>query len=344
MSYADALPSCSHSTPTPSTPSPVPRGPRMTTPVRVGTRGSASPAPSAARSPTPVRAATGREVELVEVRTDGDRSTAPLAQIGGTGVFVGALRDALLRGDVDVAVHSLKDLPTAPAADSSWPPYPRARTRATPRGTRRADPGRAARPAARSAPARPAASPSSRRSASAWRWSGFAATSTPGSPRSAPATSTPSSWPAPDSPGSAAPTRSPRPSTRCRCSRPPARVRWRSSAGPATGWPDELRAALDDPRTHAAVTGERAVLAELEAGCSAPVGALAEVVEGDDGDELWLRAVALSPDGSRSVRRSASGSTGDSRCRGTCPRRRDAGRGRRTADRPERSTSNRDSK
>ena len=59
----------------------------------------------------------------------------------------------------------------------------------------------------------------------------------------------------------------------------------------------ELRAALDDPRTHAAVTCERTVLAELEAGCSAPVGALAEVVEGDDGDELWVRAVALSPDG-----------------------------------------------
>ena len=36
----------------------------------------------------------------------------PLATLGGTGVFVGALRDALLRGDVDVAVHSLKDLPT----------------------------------------------------------------------------------------------------------------------------------------------------------------------------------------------------------------------------------------
>ena len=58
------------------------------------------------------------------------------------------------------------------------------------------------------------------------------------------------------------------------------------------------------------MTCERTVLAELEAGCSAPVGALAEVVEGDDGDELWVRAVALSSDGSRSVRRSASGSTG----------------------------------
>ena len=41
------------------------------------------------------------------------------------------------------------------------------------------------------------------------------------------------------------------------------------------------------------------------------MGALAELVEDDDGDELWVRAVALSPDGSLSVRRSASGSTGD---------------------------------
>ena len=56
-------------------------------------------------------------------------------------------------------------------------------------------------------------------------------------------------------------------------------------------------AALDDPHTRAAVEAERAVLATLEAGCSAPIGALAEVAEGDDGDELWVRAVALSPDG-----------------------------------------------
>ena len=54
---------------------------------------------------------------------------------------------------------------------------------------------------------------------------------------------------------------------------------------------------LDDPVTRAQVTAERAVLAALEAGCSAPVGALAELAEGDDGEELWLRAVVLSADG-----------------------------------------------
>ena len=70
-------------------------------------------------------------------------------------------------------------------------------------------------------------------------------------------------------------------------------------------------ARLDDPHTRAAVEAERAVLATLEGGCSAPIGALAEVVEGDDGDEIWVRAVALSLDGALSVRMSASGAPAD---------------------------------
>jgi len=59
---------------------------------------------------------TGRQVEIVGVTTLGDVSRAQLTQIGGTGVFVSALRDALRGGEVDLAVHSLKDLPTGPAA------------------------------------------------------------------------------------------------------------------------------------------------------------------------------------------------------------------------------------
>jgi hydroxymethylbilane synthase len=59
---------------------------------------------------------TGRAVEIVGVTTLGDVSRAQLTQIGGTGVFVSALREALLGGEVDLAVHSLKDLPTGPAA------------------------------------------------------------------------------------------------------------------------------------------------------------------------------------------------------------------------------------
>ncbi len=61
--------------------------------------------------------ATGRDTELVLIRTQGDVDPGPLAQIGGTGVFVNALREALLRGEIDLAVHSLKDLPTASPAD-----------------------------------------------------------------------------------------------------------------------------------------------------------------------------------------------------------------------------------
>jgi hydroxymethylbilane synthase len=59
---------------------------------------------------------TGRPVEIVEMTTLGDVSHAQLTQIGGTGVFVSALREALLAGEVDLAVHSLKDLPVGPAA------------------------------------------------------------------------------------------------------------------------------------------------------------------------------------------------------------------------------------
>jgi hydroxymethylbilane synthase len=60
---------------------------------------------------------TGREVEIVGVTTLGDVSRAQLTQIGGTGVFVSALREALLNGEVDFAVHSLKDLPAVQPAD-----------------------------------------------------------------------------------------------------------------------------------------------------------------------------------------------------------------------------------
>ncbi|MBE1499146.1 hydroxymethylbilane synthase [Amycolatopsis lexingtonensis] len=57
--------------------------------------------------------ATGVEVEIVTVTTPGDKSMAPISTIG-VGVFTSALREALLRNEVDVIVHSYKDLPTAP--------------------------------------------------------------------------------------------------------------------------------------------------------------------------------------------------------------------------------------
>ncbi|MFF8271344.1 hydroxymethylbilane synthase [Streptomyces sp. NPDC016562] len=86
-------------------------------PLRLGTRRSKLAMSQSGHVADAVRAVTGRPVELVEITTFGDVSREHLAQIGGTGVFVTALREALLRGEVDFAVHSLKDLPTAQPDD-----------------------------------------------------------------------------------------------------------------------------------------------------------------------------------------------------------------------------------
>jgi hydroxymethylbilane synthase len=79
----------------------------------------------------------------------------------------------------------------------------------------------------------------------------------------------------------------------------------------------ELLRALDHPDTRAAVDAERALLAALEAGCTAPVGAMAEVAEGDDGSELFLRGLVAAVDGTDVVRRSATGPTSDATGVGT---------------------------
>ena len=96
--------------------------------VRLGTRRSALALAQARSVASALTAATGVQVTLVEITTHGDVSGAPLAQIGGAGVFVSALRDALHAGRIDLAVHSLKDLPTAAAPGLPSPPFPRGRT------------------------------------------------------------------------------------------------------------------------------------------------------------------------------------------------------------------------
>jgi hydroxymethylbilane synthase len=73
----------------------------------------------------------------------------------------------------------------------------------------------------------------------------------------------------------------------------------------------ELLAALDDADTRAAITAERALLAELEAGCSAPIAALAEVAEGDHGPEIYLRGAVFSTDGAVAIRLSRTGTLAD---------------------------------
>ncbi|WP_107054317.1 hydroxymethylbilane synthase [Streptomyces sp. NRRL S-350] len=92
---------------------PITEQPPGTAPLRLGTRRSALAMAQSGMVAREVTRLTGRRVDLVEITTYGDTSREALAQIGGTGVFVSALRDALLEGRIDFAVHSLKDLPTA---------------------------------------------------------------------------------------------------------------------------------------------------------------------------------------------------------------------------------------
>ncbi len=84
-------------------------------PLRLGTRRSPMAVAQSQLVGRAITARTGREVELVGIDSAGDKSRELLTQIGGTGVFVSALRSSLLAGEVDIAVHSLKDLPVLPA-------------------------------------------------------------------------------------------------------------------------------------------------------------------------------------------------------------------------------------
>jgi hydroxymethylbilane synthase len=279
--------------------------------LRVGTRASALATTQSETVAGWLREALGREVELVEVTTHGDVSSAPLAVIGGTGVFVTALRDALLRGEVDVAVHSLKDLPTGPDERIALAAVP---VREDPRDVVVARDGLTLGEL-------PAGSRigtgSPRRAAQLQALGlGFEVVAIRGNVdtrmrkvsvgdvdavvlaraglarlgRLDEVTEVLDPLLMLPAPGQGAL------AVECRAE--------------DTDLVEQVREAIDDPRTRAAVTAERAVLAALEAGCSAPVGAVAEIAEGDDGDELWLRAVALSPDGVVSIRRSAVGSPG----------------------------------
>lgn len=83
-------------------------------PIRLGTRASLLATTQSGMVARRIEELTGRPVELVHIRTEGDVRTGSLASLGGTGVFVAALREALVDGRCDVAVHSLKDLPTTP--------------------------------------------------------------------------------------------------------------------------------------------------------------------------------------------------------------------------------------
>ena len=279
--------------------------------IRIGTRASNLARTQTQQVADRLTEATGRQTELVLIRTEGDVSSAPLAQIGGTGVFVSALREALLRGECDLAVHSLKDLPTAPAEGISLAAVP---VREDPRDVVVARDGltlgelpagaRVGTGAPRrvsqlealglgveivglrgNVDSRLGKVASGELDAIVLARAGLARLG-----RAGEATEVLDPLQMLPAPGQGAL------AVECRAD---------------SDLCDVVRRAIDDPGTRACVSAERALLAELEAGCSAPVGALAEVAEGDAGDELWLRAIALSYDGALSVRRSASGPVED---------------------------------
>jgi hydroxymethylbilane synthase len=89
---------------------------QLTRPIRLGARRSAL-ARAQANQVAAALAADGIKSSFVGITTSGDSDQRHLTEIGGRGVFVNAVRDALHQGQIDVAVHSLKDLPTAPATD-----------------------------------------------------------------------------------------------------------------------------------------------------------------------------------------------------------------------------------
>ena len=277
------------------------------TALRLGTRKSALALAQSALVADAIRLATGREVELVHVTTEGDVSRESLASLGGTGVFVSALRDALLMGEIDLAVHSLKDLPTAELPELELIAIPeRADARdalvardgltleSLPAGAtvgtgspRRAAQLKALRPdldvvdIRGNVDTRIGLVDSGRVDAVVLAKAGLERL---GRLDVITETIDPSVMlPAPGQGALAVEV-------------------VRDLAG------DDRHAPLrqiDDAATRAAVTAERAVLSALEAGCSAPVGALGVVSElGFSEPELTLEALVASPDGSSVVRMS----------------------------------------
>jgi hydroxymethylbilane synthase len=93
-------------------------------PLRVGTRGSPLALAQARQVTGQLRERCGRAAVLITMTTPGDGSATPIEHLGTTGVFTTTLRAALLRGEVDLVVHSGKDLPTAPAAGLQVAAFP----------------------------------------------------------------------------------------------------------------------------------------------------------------------------------------------------------------------------
>jgi hydroxymethylbilane synthase len=85
----------------------------MSVSIRLGTRRSALAMAQSQHIADALSEVSGRDVELVPIVSEGDVNRASLSQLGGRGVFANGLREALAAGRCDLLVHSLKDLPTA---------------------------------------------------------------------------------------------------------------------------------------------------------------------------------------------------------------------------------------
>ena len=276
------------------------------TALRLGTRRSALATTQSGWVADQLRAA-GHEVELVEITTEGDVSGELLTAIGGTGVFAAAIRKALKDDRVDLAVHSLKDLPTTPepglvvaavpvredsrdvlvARDGlTLGELPAGSTVGTgsPRRTAQLAAlglGLDIRPIRGNVDTRLRLVTSGELDAVVLARAGLARLG-----RLGVVTEVLDPIQVLPAPGQGAL------AVECRADRSDVQ---------------EAVSILEDADTRTCITAERALLAALEAGCTAPVGALAEVVEGDDGLELSLRAFAGSEDGRIELRRSLTG-------------------------------------
>ncbi len=264
--------------------------------MRIGTRGSALAMAQSGQVATALAKASGEEVELVPISTEGDHSTASLASLGGTGVFASALREALLAGECDLVVHSLKDLPT----DA----YPGLRIGAIPK---RADARDAMIGSALDAlaigarvgtgsPRRAAQLRAARQDLDVVDIRGnvdtrlgrvkegdldaavLALAGLTRLGRQDAVTEILELCPWPTAPGQGA-----------------LALEVRES-GSSSALSSAL-AAVDHPSSRLSVLAERAVLARLEAGCAAPIGATAVL----DGELLFLSATVYAQDGSRSL-------------------------------------------
>ncbi|SCE91249.1 hydroxymethylbilane synthase [Micromonospora coriariae] len=284
----------------------------MTAPLRLGTRGSALAMAQSGQVAEALTAATGRPVELVEVVTAGDRSSAPVHRLG-VGVFVSALRDALAARTIDFAVHSYKDLPTAAAGGLHIAAVP---ARQDPRDALIA---RDARTLTELPPGATVGTGALRRIAQLHAL-GLQLEVTPirGNVDTRLARVL---GPEADLDAvvlaRAGLARLGRADVITETLDPmlmlPAPAQGALAVECRVDDQDlvELLAVLDHAPSHAAVTAERALLATLEAGCSAPVAAYAELAEGDAGDEIYLRGAVISPDGTRDLRLSRTGTPAD---------------------------------